>query len=65
MTAKDEKRKKINEYRKSNQISFVIPKNDDDFRDKLTNNFNIMNIDIAKCYDLVYNKTNLGSLFGL
>lgn len=35
MTTKDEKRKKINEYRKSNQISFVIPKNDDDFRDKL------------------------------
>lgn len=53
MTAKDEKRKKINEYRKSNQISFVIPKNDDDFRDKLKF---IKTYDSGKTHKDIYKK---------
>lgn len=53
MTAKDEKRKKINEYRKSNQISFVIPKNDDDFRDKLEF---IKTYDSGKTHKDIYKK---------
>ena len=37
----------------------------DDPSNKLTNNYMIMNIDIEKCFNLVYNKTNLGGISDL
>ena len=39
--------------------------NIDDVNDTLTKNFSIMNIDIANCYRLVYNKTNLDGVTSL
>ena len=50
-------------HNKNSIIYYII--NIDDFRDKLSNNFNIMNIDIAKCYDLVYNNNNLEEISDL
>ena len=37
----------------------------DDMENKLSNNFSIMNIDIAGCYDLVYNNDNLKEISNL
>ena len=37
----------------------------DDIENKLSNNFSIMNIDIAKCYKLVYNNSNLEAISDL
>ena len=37
----------------------------DDMKNKLSNNFSIMNIDIASCYDLVYNNGNLSEISNL
>ena len=37
----------------------------DDLENKLSNNFSIMNIDIAKCFKLVYNKNNLEGISDL
>ena len=37
----------------------------DDLKNKLTNNYSIMNIDIETCYNLVYNKSNLEELSDL
>ena len=39
--------------------------NIDNVGDKLTNNYSIMNVDIASCYKLVYNKTNLDDISNL
>ena len=51
----------FNKYRNPNDKSinrfYLI--DIDDVDNMLTNNYSIMNIDIEKCYDLVYNKTNL------
>jgi len=37
----------------------------DDLGNKLSNNFSVMNIDIAKCFKLVYNNTNLEGISNL
>ena len=37
----------------------------DDLKNKLTNNYSIMNIDIETCYNLVYNKSNLEEISDL
>ena len=37
----------------------------DDIENRLSNSYSIMNIDIAKCYKLVYNKNNLEGISDL
>ena len=37
----------------------------DDLKNRLSNSYSIMNIDIAKCYKLVYNKDNLEEITDL